>query len=146
QSQHLQVQLNLKKAHVELVNAEARLKNSATLAISDFAVEEELRQDPVLKKHHERLAQIEETIQQIKAVATPEKRASALQPSQAERTAILEAIDSQRQMQRPRLEEKLRAKALNDLKETLAKLEENRNLLKEQERALKEGILRQEVQ
>jgi hypothetical protein len=136
QKERLAIRLNLKKAEVELAALQAQAKDPPAVTVPDPAVDEEMKQDLVVKKRLDRLVLLDETIQRIQNASAEHTRAAALRKPLAEQAALLEALDRLRKQARRGLEAKLRVKARADRADSIRKLESNLRLYKEQLAAL----------
>jgi glycosyltransferase involved in cell wall biosynthesis len=114
QKERLTIRLNLEKAEVELAALAAQAKDPPAVTVPDSALDEEMKQDPVVKKLLDRLVLLDETIQRIRDVSAVPTRAAALRKPLAEQAAVLEALDKLREHARRGPEAKLRAKARAD--------------------------------
>jgi capsular exopolysaccharide synthesis family protein len=145
QNQRLQVRLDLRKSEEELIALQARIKTPASLPISAAAVEEELRQDPVVKKQQDRLALLEENLQRMTAVSNPNARESLMRGPRTERDAAQKALADLQEKLRPGVETRLRAKALFEAKTAITKLEDHLKLLQAQEKTLDGAVHHLEI-
>jgi len=146
QDQRLRLQLDLKKTEAELAAHQAQLKAPARLPVPSVAIEEELKQDPAAKKILERQAQVEQEIQQIEAIASRFAVEEDLKRPRAELATLKRSLDELRRKERPAIEARLRARALEFLKDNALKLEFMAQSLREQEKALTGEITHLEAQ
>jgi capsular exopolysaccharide synthesis family protein len=142
------LQLELKKAEVELATILARLKAPETIPISEFAIDEELKLDPVIKKHFEDLAVNAVKIQEIKSKISPRAQGPLLHGPLAEQKSILATLTALRDEMRTDIEARLRGKLVFELKEQAAKLRSTIELTREQRKSLDGEVkrLRAEVE
>ena len=141
QNQRLQVQLDRQKAQEEHLSLKAKLQAPESVTISKAAVEEELRQEPAIRKQLERLGAAEETLQRFRSASNPDARDGLLQGPLAERDAAQKALDKIREELRPGIEARLKAKALDELKASSARAEGQIALANGQERTL-DGVVK----
>lgn len=146
QNQRLQAQLDRQKAHEEHLALQARMRAPESVTVSKAAVEDELRQEPAVRKQLERLALAEEALQRYRSLASPSARESLLQAPRAERDAVQQALDAVRDELRPGIEARLKAKALDEMKAHAARLEGHVKLLQGQEQTLDAAVKKLEMQ
>ncbi len=144
QNQQIPIDLEAKKAEVELAAAQAKIDKPDLIRVSDYAVMEQLRQNDLVKAHLARLAVIEAKIQEIKAVTTTAAQPDALRNVQVERSNEHKALAALLRQLKPQVRDSLRDKALEDQRETVAKEEIHVKLLREQKKALDAKVRRLE--
>jgi capsular exopolysaccharide synthesis family protein len=136
QNQRLQVQLDREKAQEEHLILKAKLQAPDNVPISTAAIEDELRQEPAIRKQLERLGAAEETLQRFRSVSNPDARDGLLQGPLAERDAAQKALDAIREELRPGIEARLKVKAIDEMKAASARAEGQIALANGQERTL----------
>jgi capsular exopolysaccharide synthesis family protein len=141
QNQRLQAQLERQKAQEELVGSQSRIKTPESFTVSRALIEEELQKEPQIKKQLERLALAEENLQRFRANLNPGALESLLEGPRAERDAVLHALVTVQQELRPRIEARLRAKALDDSRTNATKLEGQIKLYQGHEKTL-DGVVK----
>ncbi len=146
QTKRLNLRLDLKQAEVELAAEQARAASPAAPAVTPAAVDEELQKDPLGARQLADLALAQQRIQQTRAVSTPEVRHEQLRGPLAQRDAILKALEAQRAEVRTRLEAKWKAKAREEVRDNVARLESKIKLCKLQQEALDAEVKRLEGQ
>jgi succinoglycan biosynthesis transport protein ExoP len=136
QTQRVQLQLKRKENEVELAGARERVNHPESIAISDFAITEELKQDGVMKKHFDRLTEIESQMQRIRRVAATDSKGGDLKTFEKERDTLLKTMDDyQKSVQAP-VVARLRSKQTGEARDSIVKLERTLLFIKEQERSL----------
>jgi capsular exopolysaccharide synthesis family protein len=146
QNQRLQVQLERQKAQEEWLALRSRLNTPDSLLVSTAQIEEELQKEPQVKKQRERLAAAEETLQRFHSSANPVARDRLLEGPRAERDAVQHALEAVQQELRPRIEARLRTRALDELRTGAVKLEGQIKLYQGQEKTLHDIVRGLEVQ
>jgi capsular exopolysaccharide synthesis family protein len=146
QNQRLQAQLERQKAQEELITLQNRLKTPESFPVSAALVEEELQKEPQVKKQLERLALAEEILQRFQSTSNPGAREGLLEGPRAERDAVQHVLETVQQELRPRIEARLRAKALDEARANAAKLEGQIKLYQGQEKTLDGVVKGQELQ
>lgn len=141
QNQRLQTQLERQKAQEELIALQNRLKTPESFPVSAGLVDEELQKEPQVKKQLDRLALADEILQRFRSSSNPGARESLLEGPRAERDAVQRALESVQQELRPRIEARLRAKALDEARVNVTKLEELMKLHQGQEKTL-DGVVK----
>jgi capsular exopolysaccharide synthesis family protein len=141
QNQRLQVQLDRQKAQGEHLSLKAKLQAPENVPISTAAIDEELRQEPAIRKQLERLGAAEETLQRFRSASNPDARDGLLQGPLAERDAAQKAFDTIREELRPGIEARLKAKAIDEMKAASARAEGQIALANGQERTL-DGVVK----
>jgi Mrp family chromosome partitioning ATPase len=141
QNQRLQLQLELQRSQEEHLSLKTKLQAPEIIPISKAAVEEELRQDPAIRKQLERLGTAEETLQRFRSASNPDAGDGPLQGPIAERDAARKALDKLREELRPGIEARLKAKAQDDIKAAAARAEGQIALAQGQEKTL-DGVVR----
>jgi capsular exopolysaccharide synthesis family protein len=146
QNQRLQAQLERQKAQEELITLQSRLKTPESFSVSAALVEEELEKEPQIRKQLERLALAEEILQRFRSSSNPGAREGLLEGPRAERDAVQKSLEAVQQELRPRIEARLRAKALDEARTNAVKLEGQIKLHQGQEKTLDGVVKRLEVQ
>jgi hypothetical protein len=141
QNQRLQAQLERQKGQEEHLSLNARLQAPEGIAVSKAAVEDELRQEPAIRKQLERLATAEEALQRFQSLSNPDAREALLQGPRTERDAAQKALDAMRAELRPGIEARLKAKALDEMKAAATRAEGQIKLAQGQERTL-DGVVK----
>ena len=141
QNQRLQAQLDRQKAQQEQLALEARIRTPDGVAVSRTAVEDELRQEPAVRKQLERLAIAEEALQRVGALSNPSALASLLEGPRAERDAIQRGLETLQNELRPAIEARLKAKGLDQAKANLVRVDTQLEHIERQERTL-DGVVR----
>jgi capsular exopolysaccharide synthesis family protein len=141
QSQKLQAQLDRQKVQEEQLSLRARIRTPESATVSKAAVDDELRQEPAVRKQLERLAAAEEALQRVHSLSNPSAREGLLEGPRAERDAIQQALEGLQKELRPGIEARLQAKALDEAKTNLARVETQLAFLDGQERTL-DGVVR----
>jgi capsular exopolysaccharide synthesis family protein len=141
QNQRLQAQLDRQKAREEQLALQSRIRTPESIPVSRAAIDEELRQEPAVRKQVERLAVAEEALQRVGALSNPSARAGLLEGPRAERDAIQRGLESLQNELRPAIEARLRAKGLDETKANLIRVETQLKYFEGQERTL-DGVAR----
>jgi succinoglycan biosynthesis transport protein ExoP len=137
-----QVQLELKKLAAELAAQRAKLKNPPPVVISDFEVEEEMRNDETVKQYRKRIAELEQQLQTIKSVGAPEMRAGLMQKPMQEKASLEDAVTTLKDSIHRHVETRLQARTLDNLRANVAKLEIDIQATNEQKEALDQEVQR----
>jgi capsular exopolysaccharide synthesis family protein len=140
QAPRVPLELELKKAEVELAATRARLASPEGPAVSDYAIEEEIDKDEGVKKQREELAKVEVAIQQIRTRFQPEVQAAQLRPYREARDQARQALAALRSSLQEDARERLRSKAVSELRDTVAKLDNRVKSLGEEKRTLKDQV------
>jgi len=146
QAKRLTLGLDLKQAEVELAAENDHAASPPAPTLTDALVDEELKLDPLGSRQLADLALAQQRIQQTLAVTTPEAREEQLKGPLARRAAILQSLEAQRAEVRTRLEAKLKAKARQDVRDNVARLESRIKLYKVQQAAVDAEVKRLEAQ
>jgi capsular exopolysaccharide synthesis family protein len=144
QTQRVQLQLKRKENEVELTGARERVGNPEGIAISDFAITEELKQDGVMKKHFDRLTEIESQMQKIRRLAAPDSKGGDLAGFEKERESLLKTIGDYQKSVQDIIVARLRSKQVGEARDSIVKLERALQYIKEQERSLDSEVKRLE--
>jgi capsular exopolysaccharide synthesis family protein len=144
QAQKVKIDLERKEADVELAGLRAKLANPQSIAITDFAILEELKGDEVIRKAQVRLAELDEQVEKLRRISTGSAGDSSLRAYENDRQTIQERIDAHIRSMRPSLESKLRSKVVEEARDGVAKLERKLYLVSEQTKTLDEQIKRKE--
>lgn len=144
QGKRVDLQLKRKETQVELDGLRDRVKHPESIAISDFAVSEELKQDAVMKKHFDQLTVIEGRIQTLRRVASSGSSNPDMQKCEQERASVLKAMADYHELMQATTVARLRSKYVAEAKENILKEERMLQSLKESERSLDSEIKRLE--
>ena len=144
QGKRVDLQLKRKETQVELDGLRDRVKHPESIAISDFAVAEELKQDAVMKKHFDHLTLIEGQIQTLRRVASSGSSNPDMQKCEQERASVLKAMADYHELMQATTVTRLRSKYVAEAKENILKEERMLQSLKESERSLDSEIKRLE--
>lgn len=144
QTQRLKIGFDRKEAEIELANFKARVDDPNSIVITLYAVEQELKNDEVLKKVYLRLAELDEKVVNLERISAGGVGAGGLRALAAERKVIQDRLAAQFQAMRPGVEAKLRSKLVEEAKEGATKQERKIRLLDEQARSLDEQIRKKE--
>ncbi len=146
--QNSKVTLTFSRKEVEsdLAGLRARIQDPDKIPVTDFAVFEEVKTDPVVQRQLARRADVEDKIREWERLSPTGAPASALKGYQAEARAVQERINAHIASVRPAIEARLRRKVVEEARETVAKLERRLALLADQEKSLDAEIRKQEEQ
>jgi capsular exopolysaccharide synthesis family protein len=144
QQQRVQLQLKRKETQVELDGLRERVKNPEGIVISDFAIADELKQDPVMKKHFDRLTEIEGQLQKLRRLVPPGTTSPDLQNYEKERTSVLKAMEEYHGLMQATTVARLRSKQVAEARENIFRLDRTMHFVNEQERSLDSEIKRLE--
>ncbi|HMF14496.1 MAG TPA: Wzz/FepE/Etk N-terminal domain-containing protein, partial [Gemmataceae bacterium] len=141
QNQRLQAQLDRQKVQAEQFALQTKIRTPEALIVSRAAVEDELRLEPALRKQLERLAAAEEAFQRVRSLSNPSAREALLEGPRAERDAVQQALDALQNELPPGIEARLKAKAIDEAKANLARVDSQLKSLEAQERTL-DGVVK----
>jgi succinoglycan biosynthesis transport protein ExoP len=144
QSQKLHLSLSRKEAETELAAFQAKVKEPDKIVITDFAVVDELKNDPILATQHARMVQLETRIGEWMRLSPTGAPGGALKGYQEEMRSIRERINNHIALLRPSIEARLRSKIVEEAKGEIAKLERKLGVLARQEESLKVLVQKQE--
>lgn len=144
QGKRVDLQLKRKETQIEVDGLHDRVKHPESIAISDFAVSEELKQDAVMKKHFDQLTVIEGRIQTLRRVASAGSSNPDMQKCEQERANVLKAMADYHELMQATTVSRLRSKYVAEAKENILKEERVLQSLKESERSLDSEIKRLE--
>jgi polysaccharide biosynthesis transport protein len=144
QNHKVQVTLSRKEAESELAALQAKVKSPDKIVITDFAVADEVKNDPVIVGHHTRMAQLETKIGEWERLSPRGPPSGTLKGHQEEMQAVRDRINTYIASMRPAIETRLRSKVLEEARDGIAKLERKLGILSEQEESLNNEMRRQE--
>jgi capsular exopolysaccharide synthesis family protein len=144
QQQRVQLQLRRKETQIELDGLRERVKNPESILISEFAIAEELKQDPVMKKHFDRLTEIEGQLQKLRRLVPPGTTSPDLQNYDKERANVLKAMEEYHELMAATTVARLRSRQVAEAKESVLRQERTMQFVNEQERSLDSEIKRLE--
>lgn len=147
QGKRVELQLKNKETQIELDGLREMVKNPQRIAISDFAIGEELKLNVVMKKHFDQLTVIEGKIQAYRHVAVTEANKSnreEMQRLESQRTAVQKAMADYQTSMLSSVVSRLRSKYITEAKETILKLERTLQFVKDQQRTVDLEIRRLE--
>jgi capsular exopolysaccharide synthesis family protein len=146
QAKRLALRLDLNQAEVDLAAEQARAAAPAVPALTEAAVDDELKQSPLGARLLADLALAQQRVQQTVAVTTPEARAEQLKGPLARQAALVQALEAQRADARARLAARLKAKARADARDNIARLENKIQLCRAQQTTVEIELKRLEAQ
>ena len=147
QGKRVELQLKNKETQIEVDGLREMVKNPQRIAISDFAIGEELKLNVVMKKHFDQLTVIEGKIQAYRHVAVTEANKSnreEMQRLESQRTAVQKAMADYQTSMLSSVVSRLRSKYITEAKETILKLERTLQFVKDQQRTVDLEIRRLE--
>jgi capsular exopolysaccharide synthesis family protein len=121
---------------IELGPQRAKLQSPKKLTVPDYAVAQELARDPLIQAQMANLAKAELNLQVLKNQLARGANRSIILPARAERDGIRKTLKKAQAELLPQIKERLRLKALQDLKDSVAKLETEVAVAKKQKLAL----------
>jgi capsular exopolysaccharide synthesis family protein len=145
QQQRVGLEMKVKEAEVELAGLREIVKNPERISISDFAIAEELKLDAVMKKHYDRLTEIEGNIQKFRRLLPPNTTSPQMQDLEKERITVQKAMADYQASMAAAVIAKLRSKQVTEAKDTIVKLERTLQSLTEQKRGADGEIRRLET-
>jgi polysaccharide biosynthesis transport protein len=149
QGKRVELQLKHKETQIELDGLRDMVKDPQRIAISDFAVGEELKLDAVMKKHFDQLTAIEGQIQAYRHVAVTQANKynrDKMQQLEAQRSEVQKTMAQYQTSVLSSVVGRLRSKHIAEAKETIIKLERTLQFVKDQQRTVDIEIRRLEGQ
>jgi capsular exopolysaccharide synthesis family protein len=119
----LEARMDLEKTKAELKMRQGEAQKPPVVSVTEEAVGEYLRQDPVAQSLQARLAQVQDEIGQYESRLKPGEGSQFLAEPHQRRKAILDALVARRQAVRPQVEEYLQNKGANERAAEIARLE-----------------------
>jgi hypothetical protein len=143
QKELVQARVGLQNARAELAAEQARLQQPVQVTVSELAIDLFMRQDLVSQRLEAHVAEIQAEIAAIKLVAAPVRDHQLEGPMNL--LALAErAVAARRKEVRPLVESQLSAKAVDDMKDNIARLQSRVGFLQVQETGLEAEIKRLE--
>ena len=139
-----QTKLNLGNARTELAELREQEKAPPVVVLTEAAIDQYLKQDPVHQRLVARQSQLQEDIDRINSLAASSIRDAQLEGPLGQLAALTQAMKKRRHEVRPQAEAEQTAVAQAERKARLAKLQSQANLLQGQEKGLEAEIKRQE--
>ncbi len=139
QSERVRLQMKRQETQIELDGLRDLVKQPERMAISDFAIAEELKLDAVMKKHFDQLTEIEGKIQKFRHVAATRNNdgnSAELKRFEGQRAAVQKAMADYQTSMRTTVAARLRSKQITEAKDTILKLERTLHFVKDQERTM----------
>jgi capsular exopolysaccharide synthesis family protein len=136
--------LTRKELEVERNGLRDKVQEPDRIVITDFAVAEEMKNDPIIARHHLRLGELEDKIREWERLSPSGAPPSAVTNYQKDSRAIRERIRDHIAAMRPSIEARLRSKIVEESKEGLVKVERQLLSLGEKEKSLDAEIKKQE--
>jgi len=137
ETQRAQLRQQMIKARLDLQNAEAQSKSPGSGQVSAYAVEREMRMDPIVSKRMEEMLELEKKMAVIEGTASLGANSPDARKLRNQIESIRQGIDDFRR----RIERGLRAKEAEDLQDTIVKCKAAIELTEKQEKDLDEQIL-----
>lgn len=144
QTKRVELQLKQKETQIELDGLREMVKYPDRLVVSEFAINEELKLDAVMKKHFDRLTVIENNIQVLRRVAPPKSNNPDLQREEKDRTNVQKAMADYQSSMMESVTARLRSKYVTEAKDNIRKLEQTLQFVKENQRSVDAEIRRLE--
>lgn len=146
QTERVRLRLKTQETKNDLEGLRELVKHPENIAISDFAVGEELKLDPVMKKHFEQLTLIEDKIQTFRHAASRNSSdtQSELKRLERQRAGIQKAMADYQGATLATVVSRLRSKQISEAQDNIIKAERSLQLIKEQERTVEAEIHRLE--
>jgi capsular exopolysaccharide synthesis family protein len=144
QTKRVELQLKNKETQIELDGLRELVKYPDRLVVSEFAINEELKLDAVMKKHFDRLTEIERNIQVYRRVLPPKSSSPDLQREEKERINVQKAMADYQASMMESVVARLRSKYVTEAKDSISKLERTLQFVKEQQRSVDAEIRRLE--
>jgi len=147
QGKRVELQLKNKETQIELDGLRELTKNPQRIAISDFAIGEELKLDVVMKKHFDQLTGIEGKIQAYRHVAVTEANKSnreEVQRLEGQRRSVQKGMADYQASMLSGVVSRLRSKYIAEAKDNIIKLERTLQFVKDQQRTVDIEIRRLE--
>jgi capsular exopolysaccharide synthesis family protein len=144
QASKVKLALDRQETASDLAGHRAKAQDPEKIAISDFAIRVELKDDPVILRLSANLAEVEGKIQQWERLSPTGPPPAAVRAHKDEIRSIQGRINAHLSAMRPAVEGRLRSKIVEEAREGVVKMERKLALIGEQEKSLEAEIKKQE--